>query len=129
MSIILIVSFVIAIMIVVKLSFVNLVNMFTDYTNVTGKIDKNLGKGKYVVRFYRTPWLQTTVTVKDEYHDAIPEGTVVTLEKIGFNKYKIYCWITRDPEYVENKTDFEKHMHYCNEVSKKINAEENNGKA
>ena len=97
MSIILIVSFVIAIMIVVKLSFVNLVNMFTDYTNVTGKIDKNLGKGKYIVRFYRTPWLQTTVTVKDEYHDDIPEGTVVTMEKICFNKYKIYCWITMDP--------------------------------
>jgi hypothetical protein len=103
--------------------------MFTDYTNVTGKIDKNLGKGKYVVRFYRTPWIQTTVTVRDEYHDAIPEGTVVTLEKIGFNKYKIYCWITRDPEYFENKTDFEKYMKYWNKVSKIINAEENNGKA
>ena len=112
---ILIASFILVIMLLVKFNLNTLINMFTDYTNVTGMIEKNLGKGKNIVKFYKTPWVLTTIKAYST-NALIPVGTTVTLEKESMFSYRIYCWISMDPEYVGNKTDFENSIHYFNEV-------------
>ena len=108
---ILIASLILIIMLLVKFSLNTLIDMFTDYTNVTGMIEKNLGKGKYIVKFYKTPWVSTTIKVHST-NALIPVGTTVTLEKESMFSYRIYCWISMDPEYVDNKTEFENRMSY-----------------
>ena len=109
MSPILITSLVISFILVIMFNLNNIINMFIDYSYITGVIDKNLGKGRYVVRFYRTPWMSTTVNAHST-NEFIPIGTTVTLEKDNMFSYKIYCWITKDPDYVGNKSNFAKHM-------------------
>jgi hypothetical protein len=102
---ILITSLAIAVIIVIMFNMNNIINMFTDYSYINGVIDKNLGKGRYVVRFYKTPWMSTTVNAHST-NEFIPIGTTVTLEKKNMLYYKIYCCITKDPGYVDNKSNF-----------------------
>ncbi len=119
MSTILITSLAIVVVLVIMFNTNNIINVFIDYSYIPGVIDKNLGKGKYVVRFYKTPWMYTTVNAYST-NEFIPIGTTVTLEKDNMCYYKIYCWITKDPDYVENKSIFVKHIQYCDEeVSEK----------
>ena len=94
----------------IKHCLIGLFNLFTDYTNMTGQIYINLGKGKYIVRFNRTSWLQTSVFAHSENAN-IPEGRIVTLEKDGKFSYRIYCWITK----ADRNDDFE----YCEEINDK----------
>jgi len=109
MSTILITSLIISVILVIMFNMNNIINMFIDYSYITGVIDKNLGKGRYVVRFYKTPWMSTKVNAHST-NEFIPIGTTVTLEKENMFSYKIYCWITKDPDYAENKSNFAKHM-------------------
>lgn len=95
MNIIFIVFFVICVIVIVRFGLYNIINLFADYTNVTGVIVRNYRNGKYVVKFYKNPWISTYVNVISD-NIFIPEGTIVTIEKTGFFKYRIYCYITKD---------------------------------
>jgi hypothetical protein len=105
MSTILITSLAIVVILAIMFNMNNIINMFIDNSYITGVIDKNLGKGRYVVRFYKTPWIPTTVNAHST-NEFIPIGTTVTLEKKNMLYYKIYCCITKDPGYVDNKSNF-----------------------